>query len=114
MVETSVTLTSEVWPMQLKSGLRLQSVTCDTQVIVVRGSGDVDLRCGGQPLVPAGGAVDKVAPAAGFDTGTLMGKRYGDEESGLEILCTKPGAGSLSVGDVALPEKGAKALPSSD
>ena len=101
--------------MQLKSGLRLQSVTCDTQVIVVRGSGEVDLRCGGQPLVagrrrrrPSGRWPRRIR------RGTLMGKRYGDEESGLEILCTKPGAGSLSVGDAPLPEKGAKALPSSD
>ena len=100
--------------MQLKSGLRLQSVTCDTQVIVVRGSGDVDLRCGGQPMAPAGGAVDRQAVAGGHDSGTLMGKRYGDEESGIEILCTKPGAGALSIGETALPEKGAKALPSSD
>jgi hypothetical protein len=100
--------------MQLKSGLRLQSVTCDTQVIVVRGNGEVDLRCGGQPMVPAGGAVDKQSPSEAHSGGTLMGKRYGDDDSGLEILCTKPGAGSLSVGDAALPEKGAKALPSSD
>lgn len=100
--------------MQLKSGLRLQSVTCDTQVIVVRGSGEVDLRCGGQPLVAVGTAGDRQAVAEAHSSGTLMGKRYGDEESGLEILCTKPGAGSLSVGDAPLPEKGAKALPSSD
>ena len=100
--------------MQLKSGLRLQSVTCDTQVIVVRGSGDADLRCGGQPMAPAGGAVDRQAPAEPHTGGTLMGKRYGDDESGVEILCTKPGAGSLSIGDAPLPEKGAKALPSSD
>ena len=100
--------------MQLKSGLRLQSATCDTQVIVVRGSGDADLRCGGQPLVAVGGAVERQPLADAHAGGTLMGKRYGDEESGIEILCTKPGAGSLSIGDTALPEKGAKALPSSD
>lgn len=100
--------------MQLKSGLRLQSVTCDTQVIVVRGSGAVDLRCGGQPMVAAGGAVERQPASDTHAGGTLMGKRYGDDESGVEILCTKPGAGSLSIGDAALPEKGAKALPSSD
>ena len=43
-----------------------------------------------------------------------MGKRYADEESGIEVLCTKPGEGSLSLGDVALLQKDAKALPSSD
>jgi hypothetical protein len=100
--------------MQLKAGLRLQSVACDTQVIVVRGSGDVDLRCGGHAMAPAGPAGERAALAADHSSGTLMGKRYGNEESGLEILCTKPGAGSLSVGDEALLEKGAKPLPSSD
>ena len=46
--------------------------------------------------------------------GTLLGKRYGDEDLGLEILCTKAGEGSLSIGNVPLPVKGAKPLPSSD
>ena len=32
----------------------------------------------------------------------------------IELLCTKPGAGSLSLGDAALLVKGAKPLPSSD
>ena len=102
--------------MQLKSGLRLQSAVCDTQVIVVRGpAAEVDLRCGGAPLVTVSpDAKAAGAPAAGHDGGTLMGKRYADDDLGLEVLCTKPGKGSLSIGDTALPEKGAKALPSSD
>ena len=101
--------------MQLKSGLRLQSTACDTQIIVVRapGTADVDLRCGGHPVVPVGGEGGN-ALAADYSAGTLMGKRYADDELGLELLCTKPGAGSLSIGDTAVPEKGAKPLPSSD
>jgi hypothetical protein len=55
-----------------------------------------------------------VAIEAGFSEGTQMGKRYADDESGIEVLCTKPGEGSLSLGDVILPVKGAKPLPSSD
>jgi len=43
-----------------------------------------------------------------------LGKRYEDEGSGLEILCTKPGPASLSIGADALHIKGAKPLPSSD
>jgi hypothetical protein len=43
-----------------------------------------------------------------------MGKRYADDDLGLEVLCTKPGPGSLSVGDTPLPVKGAKPLPASD
>jgi len=100
--------------MQLKPGVRLQSTTCETQVIVVRGSGDVELRCGGHAMVPAGTA----AVAATLDetqaTGTLLGKRYASDELGLEVLCTKAGAGSLSVGDTPIHQKDAKPLPSSD
>ena len=51
---------------------------------------------------------------APFDEGTLVGKRYVTEDEAIELLCTKPGAGSLSMGDTALLVKGAKPLPSSD
>ena len=43
-----------------------------------------------------------------------MGKRYSDEESGLEVLCSKAGEGALAGDGRALPVKGAKPLPSSD
>jgi hypothetical protein len=46
--------------------------------------------------------------------GTALGKRYAEEEIGLEILSTKGGKGSLTVGDVRLPLKEAKPLPASD
>jgi hypothetical protein len=100
--------------MQLKPGLRLQSVACDTQVIVVRGGGDVDVRCGGAPMVPADGGADRQPLNPAFAAGTLMGKRYADADTGVELLCTKPGEGSLSIGDVVVPTKDAKPLPSSD
>jgi hypothetical protein len=45
---------------------------------------------------------------------TLMGKRYEDADLGLELLCTQPGEGALSIGDAPLLVKGAKPLPSSD
>jgi hypothetical protein len=100
--------------MQLKPGTRLQSQTCETQVMVVRAAAsDVDLRCGGLPMA-AMGDIERGAPADGFDGGTLMGKRYVYDEPALELLCTKPGAGSLSVGKDILATKDAKALPSSD
>ena len=43
-----------------------------------------------------------------------MGKRYGSDELGIELLCTKPGAGALSLGDELIGLKEAKPLPSSD
>jgi hypothetical protein len=101
--------------MQLKPGTRLASQTCDTQVIVVRApADDVDLRCGGEPLVAIGAVKDKHPIAADHEAGTLMGKRYIQDDIGLEILCTKPGKGSLSIGDTDLLTKDAKPLPSSD
>jgi hypothetical protein len=101
--------------VSVKVGARLRSTVCGTEVIVVRSpGGDVDLRCGGHPMV----AKDMAAPAAGepkvgFDVGTAVGKRYADQD-GLEVLVTRAGKGSLSVGDDPLPVKDAKPLPASD
>ena len=67
--------------MDLKPGLRLASAVCATEVVVVKApAAAVDLRCGGQAMVAkgeaaAGGGVD---PAHG--EGTVIGKRYGDED----------------------------------
>lgn len=102
--------------MRLKPGLRLRSQVCSTEVIIVRGSTDVDLTCGGKPLVSVTEAVEPgSAPAPGLDAGSQLGKRYVVEGSGaVEVLCTKPGEGSLAVGDTPLVLKDAKPLPSSD
>ncbi len=99
----------------IKNGTRLQSQVCDTQVIVVRSSDSLDdLRAGGAPLVPVGDAVDaSLALDAALAGGTLMGKRYVDD-SGAEILVTKAGAGTLSIGANPLNIKEAKPLPASD
>jgi hypothetical protein len=102
--------------MQIKAGARLHGAADKTEIIVVKApSGDVDLRCGGLPLLAAGeqGPEDAaVSPA--FAEGTALGKRYEDTESGIEVLCTKPGQGSLSVGDRPLTLHAAKPLPASD
>ena len=101
--------------MQLKPGLRLKSLTCDGEFIVVRAPKDeVDLRCGGQPVAGHATTAERTAPAAGMDGGALMGKRYANDELGLEVLVTKAAKGALALGDELLPEKGAKLLPSSD
>lgn len=100
----------------LKPGERFRSTVSETEVVVVKApEGDVDLRCGGAPMVPAaeaGGATGE--PAAPFDEPTLTGKRYESEALGLQVLCSKGGAGSLSVGDEPLVQVGAKPLPASD
>jgi hypothetical protein len=57
---------------------------------------------------------DEGKPEPGFDEGTQMGKRYTDGDGSLEVLCTKPGSSSLSIGETLLVLKEAKPLPSSD
>ena len=104
--------------MDLTPGKKLASTVCATEVIVVRPpSGPVEVTCGGAAMLPAEDAPDEGA-RGGVDgdhaDGTLLGKRYVHEPSGLELLCTKPGDGSLAVDGVALPLKEAKPLPSSD
>ncbi|MCB0939632.1 MAG: hypothetical protein KDB72_05280 [Mycobacterium sp.] len=99
----------------VKTGTRLQSQVCDTQVIVVRSSDSLDdLRAGGVPMIPLD--AEKSADAQldpAFAGGTVMGKRYVDE-AGAELLVTKAGAGSLSIGTIPLEQKTAKPLPASD
>ena len=101
--------------MQVKAGSRLKSSVCETQVVVVRAPSDeVALTCGGVAMValdaePAAGSLD---PAQA--EGTQLGKRYADEEVGIELLCTKAGQGSLWINGQPMGLKVAKALPSSD
>jgi hypothetical protein len=84
-------------------------------VIVVRAAESLeDLRCGGHPMLPldAERPAD-AAPDAAFASGNTMGKRYVDDGDA-EVLVTKAGAGSLSVGAMLLTLKEAKPLPASD
>jgi hypothetical protein len=53
------------------------------------------------------------APLGPMD-GTQAGKRYVDAQSEIELLCVKPGDGSLSLDDRPALLKEAKRLPSSD
>ncbi len=102
--------------MQLKPGSRLKSQVCDAQVVVVKApKAEVDLRCGGAPMIDAAAGADaSLSLSPDFSAPSLLGKRYADEELGIELLCSKGGAGSLSLGETILEVKGAKALPSSD
>ncbi len=101
--------------MQLKPGSRYRSNTCAGEFVVVKApADDVDLRCGGVAVVSIDEPGGAGTPAAPFNEGTMVGKRYTDEGETLELLITKAGDGSLSVGDAAMVVKGAKPLPSSD
>lgn len=102
--------------MQYPVGTRLRSAVDDTQVIVIRSPArPVDVTCGGHPLQPIDTEVLSAATiSAGHDCGTVVGKRYVDEGSGLEMLCTKSGVGALFADDNPMTIKVAKALPASD
>jgi hypothetical protein len=100
--------------MDLRPGQKLYSGVCDAEFVVVKAPATpVDVGCGGSPLHAESrsreGEVDTTLGDA-----VLLGKRYADEELGLELLCTRPGTGAVTVDGVALPVKGAKPLPSSD
>jgi hypothetical protein len=102
--------------VELKPGVRLRSSACDAEVVVVKApGGEVDLRCGGHVMVPLGDeGPTGLTAEPGFDGGLLIGKRYTNESGDLELLCTKAGTSSLSVGGERLELKDAKPLPSSD
>jgi hypothetical protein len=99
----------------MRVGSRWRSVVDTTEVMVIRGpSGDVDLRCGGRPMVVAGTETEAAELDLDYADGTQLGKRYADGEAGVELLCSKPGQGSLSIGGRKLLLKESKPLPSSD
>lgn len=101
--------------MMLRSGQKLHSAVCDAQVVVVRAPAtDVELGCGGAPLLADGEEAASATLDPSLGDGPQLGKRYADEESGLELLCTKPGTGALTLGGQPLAIKGAKPLPASD
>ena len=96
----------------MKPGTRLKSAVCDTEVMVIR-CGDGVIQCGGSAMVePKTETVGE--PSADHAGGTLMGKRYVDAAGAYELLCVKPGKGSLSVDGEVLVTKDAKPLPASD
>lgn len=97
----------------MKVGKRLKSTVCSTNVVVVRAA-DVELCCGGSPVVEELDGEPSGQIAAGHDGGTLLGKRYLHEASGLEVMCVQAGAGALSVDGEILAVKAAKSLPASD
>jgi hypothetical protein len=83
-------------------------------MVIAAPEGDIALTCGGAPLLAEGEEAAAGATLEATGEGTQLGKRYTDESGALELLCVKPGEGSLAAEGVALVLKGAKPLPSSD
>lgn len=102
--------------MELKPGSRWKSAVCNAEVVIVRPpKGDVTLECGGHPMIAHGAErPEGLALDASRGEGVKMGKRYVDEDTGIEALVSKAGDGALSIDGRPLNLKEAKALPSSD
>jgi hypothetical protein len=99
---------------ELTPGKRLRSTACHAEIIVIRAPhSKTELSCAGAPMADDDAAVSATATGSA-DDGVVLGKRYVDEQTGLEVLCTKAGAGPLVAGDRPLVIKAAKALPASD
>jgi hypothetical protein len=96
----------------MKSGSKLKSATCDTEIMVIK-AGDVALTCGGAPMAPERPA-ERTPLDPAFAEGTKLGKRYVNTAGTVEFLCVKPGQGSLAIDGTILGTKDAKPLPSSD
>ena len=104
-------------PMKPRPGQVLVSTVDSTAVIVVRApDGEIDLTCAGVAMWDprCGGACPSGEADPAQLTGAQVGKRYADERIGLELLCTKPGRGTIAVNGVPLPLLGPKLLPASD
>lgn len=102
--------------MQLKPGSRWKSAVCSTEVVVVRPpSVAVTLECGGHPMTPLADATPEgLTLSTDHVGGTLVGKRYHDDQTGIEVLGSKAGKGALSLDGRPLAMKQAKPLPASD
>ncbi|MEE8314513.1 MAG: hypothetical protein V3R91_09330 [Myxococcota bacterium] len=100
----------------LKTGARLRSAVCTTEVMVISvPDKPAEIACGGAPMIDVAEAPPgDQSPSPDAAEGTKLGKRYVDDSGDLELLCTKAGDGSLATGGVLLKLKEAKKLPSSD
>jgi len=102
--------------MSIKVGSRWRSNRGGVELVVVRPpTAAVGLECGGEPMElmeSSSPVAPPVSPASVPDV--LLGKRYVNETFGIEVLCTKPGAGPLSVAGELMVTKDAKPLPASD
>lgn len=102
--------------MEIKPGSRWKSAVCTAEMVVVRPPDSAgELQCGGVAVI----AQSSTQPPTGeidpdHANGVLIGKRYIDVPTGLEVLGAKPGKGSLAFDGRPLTLKEAKPLPASD
>ncbi|MCW2496319.1 hypothetical protein [Jatrophihabitans sp.] len=99
--------------MKLRAGMRLWSGVCTTEVVVIRApKSEVELSCGGVPMTASKLALTPTESDP--ELALLLGKRYSDAETGLEVLCVQDGHGQVLVDGRPLSLQAAAALPASD
>ena len=100
----------------LRPGSRWRSAVCESEVIVVRTPARPVLLCiGGAPVLPAGAQRPSDGlPCGHLAGGTRLGSRYADDLSGLEVLCTKSGTGTITVAGRPAARLAPRQLPASD
>jgi hypothetical protein len=101
--------------VQFRAGQQLVSAVDSTAVIIIRApAGECALTCGGVAMADAGQPVTAAEPDPSLLGGTQLGKRYVDEADTIQVLCTKPGRGTLALDGQPLVIQAAKPLPASD
>jgi hypothetical protein len=100
---------------ELKTGARLKSSVCDGEIMVVATpGGEVDITCGGAPMLMPGDEASAAEIDPEHAVGIVIGKRYITADETLEVLCVKAGQGSLAVSGDLLLQKDTKKLPKTD
>ena len=108
--------------VEIRPGARYRCTTCPTEVVVVKGEGRGRLTCGDAPMFDPSSTAGQAAPGLGgaspggadSEDAVLLGKRYGDTDDAVEVLCTKAGSGPLGLDGALLSVKAPKPLPASD
>jgi hypothetical protein len=103
--------------MKLKPGLRLKSAVSDAEIMVIKAPAlELPIQCAGVDMLelPTKETSDKPQPSTEVEGLMEIGKRYGNLGETVEVLCTKGGAGWLSVDGETLRPRQSKKLPSSD
>lgn len=97
----------------VKPGTRLYAAASECEVVVVRPARtNVEIACADAPMVEDPDARADDATEGGDEV--LIGKRYTHEASGLELLCTRSGAGPLTADGEPLALLASRPLPASD
>lgn len=98
----------------LTPGTRLKSAVCTTEIMVITAPPeDIEITCGGEPM-GQGADADGGSVHQDHADGSVIGKRYTNEDGSLEVLCVKAGEGSLWAGGAAMKIKDATKLPKTD